>query len=257
MKPISPKNAFTHIGDSKPLMMLNSGLLGIRYIMQLVALTNTNITTTGGTSLSTELWHMILGFALVDTQNSFCFVQGISLWKSPMGKILHCRRINLEGGPLCGNLDCAEAVCAFEEFMNKPNQHASLAFTAPTLKPGQGYGNTFDILITSADDNLPVDSACLFSDVTVPDVISRMEGGACSFCFGNRLFCPGCTGGRAQEFGVFMGCGVELSCPLCVGIDFSLEHKEFLKTYYWDDPPEEKWNSINDRFQQRMEELGY
>jgi len=42
------------------------GFLGIRYIMQLVALTNSNITTTGSISLSTELWNMILGFALVD-----------------------------------------------------------------------------------------------------------------------------------------------------------------------------------------------
>lgn len=257
MKPISPKNALAHIVDDKPLMMLNSSLLGIRYIMQLLALTNTNITTTIGTSLSTELWDMILGFALVDTQNAFCFVQGISLWKSSMGKILHCRRINLEGGPLCGNLDCAEAVFAFEEFMNKPNQRTSLPFTAPTLQPGQGYGNTFDILITSADDNLPVDSACLFSNVTVPDVISRMEGGTCSFCSGSRLFCPGCTGGRAQEFGVFMGCSVELACPLCIGIDFSLEHRAFLQTYYWDDPPEEEQKSIDNWLQQQMEELGY
>jgi hypothetical protein len=257
MKPISPKNALAHIVDDKPLMMLNSGLLGIRYIMQLVALTNSNITTTGGIFLSTELWNMILGFALVDAQDSFCFVQGISLDKSSMGKILHCRRINLEGGPLCGNLDYDDAVRAFEEFMNKPNQRASLPFTAPTLQPGQGYGNTFDILITSADDNVPVDSACLFTNITVPDVISRMEGGACSFCFGGRLFCPGCTGGRAQEFGVFMGCGVGLACPLCIGIDFSLEHRAFLRTYYWDDPPEEKLESIDNWLQQRMEELGY
>ncbi|KAH8596747.1 hypothetical protein B0O99DRAFT_107893 [Bisporella sp. PMI_857] len=257
MKPISPKNALAHIVDHKPLMMLNSGLLGTRYIMQLVALTNTNITTTGGTSLPTELWNKILGFALVDAQNSFCFVQGISLWESSIGKILHCRRINLEGGLLCGNLDCAEAVYVFEEFINKPNQRASPPFTMPTLQPCQGYGNTFDIPTTSADDNLPVDSACLFSNVTVPDVISRMEGGACSFCFGSRLFCPGCTGGRAQEFDVFMGCGVELACPLCIGIDFSLEHRAFLRTYYWDDPPEEKQKSIDDWLRQRMGELGY
>jgi hypothetical protein len=257
MKPVGPKNDLAHVLDDKPLMMLNWGLLGIRYIRQLLAFTNTNITTTRGTALSTELWNMILGFALVDTQNSFCFVQGISLRKFSMGKILHCRRINLEGGPLCGNLDCAEAVGAFEEFMNKPNQHASLPFTPPTLQPGQGYGNTFDILITSADDNLPVDSACLFSNVMVPDVISRMEGGVCSFCFGSRLFCPGCTRGRAQAFEVFMGCGVDLACPLCIGIDFSLEHRAFLQTYYWDDPPEEKRKSIDDWLEQRMEELGY
>jgi hypothetical protein len=257
MKPINPQKSLAYIVEDKPLIMLNSGLLGIRYITQVVALRNTNITTTGGTALSTELWNMILRFAIVDTQNSFCFVQGISLRKFSMGIFLHCRRINLEGGPLCGSLDCAEAVYAFEEFINKPNQCSSLPFTAPTLQPGQGYGNTFDILITSADDSLPVDSACLFSNVTVPDVISHMEGGICSFCCGGRLFCPGCTGGRAQEFGVFMGCGVSLACPLCIGIDFSLEHRAFLQEYYWKDPPEEEGKSMDDRLQQRMEELGY
>ena len=54
-----------------------------------------------------------------------------------------------------------------------------------------------------------------------------------------------------------MGCGVELACPLCIGIDFSLEHRAFLETYYWDDPPEEKLESIDNWLQQRMEELGY
>ena len=73
--------------------------------------------------------------------------------------------------------------------MNEPNQHASLPIDVPTLQP---YGNAFDILITSVDDNLPVDSVCLFSNITDPDVISRVEGGACSFCFGDRVFCPGC-----------------------------------------------------------------
>ena len=54
-----------------------------------------------------------------------------------------------------------------------------------------------------------------------------------------------------------MGCGVGLACPLCIGIDFSLEHRAFLETYYWDDPPEEKLESIDNWLQQRMEELGY
>src|SRR5277367_3429388 len=126
MKPVGPKTDLAHVLDDKSLMMLNWSLLGVRYIRQLLAFTNTTITTTRGTALPTELWNMILGFALVDTQKSFCLVQGISLREVSMGKILHCRRINLEGGPLCGNLDYAEAVRAFEEFMNKPNQHASL-----------------------------------------------------------------------------------------------------------------------------------
>lgn len=257
MKPVGPKTSFARILDNKSLMLLNLSHLGIRYIWQLVALTNTNITTPGGTVLPTEVWIMILELALVDLEDSFCFVQGISLQKSSMGKIFRCRRINLEGGTPCGDLDCGEAVHAFEEFMNKPNQNDSLPFTAPTLQPGQGCEDTFDILIASADDNLPVNSACLFSSVTVPDVISHMEGGGCGFCFGSRLVCPGCTGGKTQEFDVFMGCGVELTCPLCIGVDFSQEHKAFLKKYYWDSPPEEEAESMDNRVQQRMEELGY
>src|SRR5436189_3516341 len=118
MKPVGPKTALARILHNKPLMILNSGLLGIRYIWQLVAFTSTNIATTGGTVLPTELWNTILEFALVNSQDDFCFVQGISLQKSSMGNILHCRRINLEGGPLCGDLDCDKAVRAYEVFMN-------------------------------------------------------------------------------------------------------------------------------------------
>jgi hypothetical protein len=253
MKMVGPGNASAQVLDDKPLMLFNRSLLGIRYIRQLLASTKTSFTSTGGTALPTELWNMILRFALDDTQDSFCFAQGISLGKSLIGEILHCRVVSLEDGPLCGDLDNYEEVDAFEEFMNKPNQHTSLPFTEPTLRLGQ----TFEILITPADDGLPADSACLFSDVTVPDIISCMEDGDCSFCSNSRFICPGCTGGRAQKFEVFMGCGVELACPLCMGTDFSQEHKGFLQEYYWHEPLEAEQRLVDDWLQQRLEEFGY
>jgi hypothetical protein len=219
-------------------MLLHLGRRGIRYVTQLIALSNTNITSTGGTSLLPELWKKILELAIADTQESFCFVQAISLRDSSIGQVLRCGRT---GSPHCGWLSSASDVYAFEDFINDPNQHA---------------GDTLDILITSADDDLPADSACLFSDVTVPDIISRMKLGNCGLCRGDRWICPGCRIGP-EDFGEFVGCGVSLVCPLCIGTEFSLRHKAFLKAYYWDEPPAEVEKSMNDEIRQRLKELGY
>ena len=123
-------------------------------------------------------------------------------------------------------------VCAFEEFINKSNQYGSLPFIAPTLQLDQDYRNMFNILITSADDNLSINLVYLFSNITISDIISCMEDGDYSFCLGDQFFCPGYTGGRAQEFGMFMNYDVNLACPLYISIDFSLKYREFLQKYY-------------------------
>ena len=149
MKSVDTKTALAYGQDNKPLLMLDRGILGIRYIMQLVAVTNTIITTAGSIALPTELWDMILGFALVNTKNSFCLVQGISLRKSSIGNILHCRRMKFNYS--CSDLNSAEEVRTFEEFINNPNQPACLPFTMPPLRPSRSDENTFDILITSAE----------------------------------------------------------------------------------------------------------
>ncbi len=63
-----------------------------------------------------------------------------------------------------------------------------------------------------------------FFHVDVMDIIAYVDYGDYQVCHGRRNICPECTGGVAQEFGVFMGCGVSLACPLCMGLDLSEGH---------------------------------
>jgi hypothetical protein len=66
-------------------------------------------------------------------------------------------------------------------------------------------------------DLLPVGVA-LFLGVDFTDCHARLGWDVrdgCSMCHGSRYICPGCTRGRAQRYEAFMGCGVDLACPVC------------------------------------------
>jgi hypothetical protein len=67
-----------------------------------------------------------------------------------------------------------------------------------------------------------------------------MENGWCGFCGTGRFICPGCTGGRADRFDVFIGGGVLLACPLCMGVGFAQDYKNFLRYYYLEMAPEDE-----------------
>lgn len=54
-----------------------------------------------------------------------------------------------------------------------------------------------------------------------------------------------------------MGCGADLACPLCLGLDFMQEDKALLEKYYDEEMPEELCSARKRRFQARLEELGY
>lgn len=54
-----------------------------------------------------------------------------------------------------------------------------------------------------------------------------------------------------------MGCGVDLACPLCLGLEFMRRDKELLEAYYWDGLPEEEEVARDLRFEERLGELGY
>jgi len=64
----------------------------------------------------------------------------------------------------------------------------------------------------------------------------------CPLCSTSRTICPGCTRGLIGEVGhedLFMGCGVELRCPLCVGEEEAYADKDFWRAHYHDNNTEE------------------
>ena len=100
---------------------------------------------------------------------------------------------------------------------------------------------------------------CLFHDITVPDLIGHLQEYVCHVCKfrDGHTICPGCTLGVAQRYGAFMGCGVDLACPLCLGLNFMQEDKSLLEEYYDEGLPEEEECARGTRFESRWKELGY
>jgi hypothetical protein len=102
----------------------------------------------------------------------------------------------------------------------------------------------YDAIITVNHD-VSFDTESLFCNFTVSDIIAFVYGGNYDLCDSNRNICPDCTGGRAQNFGAFMGCGVSLACPICMGLGFCLEHKEFLEEHSHDSTPDEEEREVD------------
>jgi ferredoxin-like protein FixX len=85
----------------------------------------------------------------------------------------------------------------------------------------------------------------------------REVQGSCWECGNARWVCPGC-GGFSQTFpDLFMGCGVDLACPQCLGWEFAREDKIYHEKYYLNKPPPEIFQERERRLRERCEELGY
>jgi hypothetical protein len=255
MKPVTSKTSLSKLLDNASILMLKSHHEGICYMTQLLASPSSSITTKAGISLPNELLNKIISLVASDTDPSFCLVQITSI----KGKLLKCRRISDEGWPFCGELGSASDIELFEEFLDNPNTAPASQLGIPPIKPSQNKRNEFELYITPLDNNLRA-SAVLFHDIKVPDVIAFMEDGECGFCRERNqkfFFCPGCTGGWAQQYDMFMGCGVDLVSPVCIGLDVAREHKEFLQTYYREPAPEDEEEAMKAVLKARFDELGY
>lgn len=120
-----------------------------------------------------------------------------------------------------------------------------------TRSPGVVHlDTTYQVVIRADGSGHP----CIFADLTVPDVIARVEGGQCSFCDGDRFISPCCMEGRASDFGLELMCGA-IVCPLCVGMDIASDHEEFLDEWDYHGPKAEKM--MNMYISKRFRELGY
>ena len=161
------------------------------------------------------------------------------------------------------SIDNEDEIRAVEEYLAFPNQddkrdpfiqhHLDLSSTRP-----QPLSRFFTITVTSAHDAIFLPD-CVFHEIEVPDLIGRLQEYECHVCEfrDGHTICPGCTGGVAQRYGAFMGCGVDLACPLCLGLNFMLEDKSLLQADYWEGLPEEEERARSDRFESRLKELGY
>ncbi|KAJ9294378.1 hypothetical protein DTO271G3_6953 [Paecilomyces variotii] len=65
------------------------------------------------------------------------------------------------------------------------------------------------------------------------DVIKHYFHGSCPHCGSTGWFCPGCGGVSVRFPDLFGGCGVDQSCPVCLGYEFALEDKRRIQELDW------------------------
>ncbi|KAI1808732.1 hypothetical protein F4811DRAFT_559118 [Daldinia bambusicola] len=256
------------------LLLLSTDRQGIQYLAHLLARNGTDNgirSKEGGVKLPNEIWLMILAFARKGTKDRFRLVKAEQQQQqqqqqregssaSPDTMLLRCTRHEFvppeddEYLLAAANLVDKDSVRDFERYLecSSSSTAAELGSKIPELRKLTGPENTFEVVLDGSNKN-----PCLYGFLDVPDFIARLEEGECWVCDGSRFICPGCTGGVASRFDAFMGCGVDLACPLCMGLEFSQSHKFFLETYYYEPPDDSQRQDTLEWIEDRLKELGY
>ncbi|KAL8753941.1 MAG: hypothetical protein Q9184_005266 [Pyrenodesmia sp. 2 TL-2023] len=240
----------------KPILLLNTAILPIH---SLVCYIIVDALPGAASKLPTEIWLHIIEYAKKDAKHEA--VQPTSIAQSNHGTILHCQAVELDLGEFA---DRAEVEAA-EQWLQSPHTYDQQRGSEDVFAAKVVTNRTHAILFPSSASASPgafVPPAlsvpdCLFTAITVPDVISWLQNGRCWICNGDRDICPGCTGGKAQWLDAFMGCGELLACPLCMGLEFMDVDKAFLQKYYWDGLPPHEKAARDARLHARWAELGY
>ncbi|KAI4174139.1 MAG: hypothetical protein LQ343_002474 [Gyalolechia ehrenbergii] len=256
MHPLTSADLQPTLLDKKPILLLNSLVLPIRTFVRYVI---ADALPGAAGRLPTEIWLKIMEFIEVK-DGKYEAVQPTSIVPSNGGVMLHCRVVALD----FGTWDNRAEVEAAEQWLQSPHTYdqqceSEEEFIFGVKDTNKTYAISFPTALASSGASVSALRApdCLFTAITVPDVISWLQNGRCWVCDGDRDICPGCTGGKAQEFDAFMGCGDALACPLCMGLDFMDEDNKFLQKYYWDKPPRAEAAARNARLVARWAELGY
>jgi hypothetical protein len=287
MWPVTLENARWAV-ELQSILLLDTRLLELQRFAQLLIPSNDNVRSAKGrVSLPIEIWIMILEYLVADApsverKDRLCYVQADRLIRATLvwpennennglkATFLRCHRVRILDSPICGDLYDAAEVQNYETFLHEP--HKSFKYSEmgwdqynkppedlPSLQIERPETN-FSVLVACSGGYTGLLSAffnqSLFYRIEVPDIISIFEDGRCGFCGGARFVCPGC-GGRGDRFDTFMGCGVDLACPLCMGLDFAWDAKDFLNANYGEDPEEEELEQFNQESNERLEELGY
>ena len=279
MRPLKPAELNKDFLLKKPILLLDINKLPINSLVDIIL---ENQFQGAAAKLPTELWLKVIDHCT--TSSKFKPVVLTSFASLPHGRqLVKCKEVvDLE----LGDFGDRYAVMAAEEFMASTTAYKPHSFgeeyRSSEIAPGlidprdeerrtalheisadEGDKEYSVIISTHVTTSLASSAStlkirdCLFTAVTVPDIVARLDDGECWVCDGSGNICPGCTGGVAQKFDAFMGCGADLACPLCMGLDFMSTHKDFLEKYYWDPPPADEAASMEVALAVRKRELGY
>lgn len=256
MHPLKSADLQPDLLAKKPILLLDTTSLPIHTLISYIV---ADALPGAAGKLPTELWLKIIEYTKTEDAKHEA-VQPTSIIPAKRGTVLHCQVVDLDLGDFANRAE----VEAAEEWLQSPltydQQQCGIedVFGAKVVT-NKTHAIIFPSAPVSSGASVPALSVpdCLFTAITVPDVISWLRDGRCWVCRGEHEICPGCTGGKAQEFDAFMGCGVMLACPLCMGLEFMDEDKAFLQKYYWEEPPAKEKAARDARLRARWAELGY
>ena len=258
MHPVTPSSITPSFRTHLPYLLLDASAFSTYHIGSL--LLKNLIKSSGGISLPQEIWYMI--FSLLPTKPpTYHLARPLRIKSLGDDVVLECE---IDTSALIfshEHVDNEGEIRALEDYLAFPDRHDEIdpfiQDLLSTTRP-QPTSRFFTITVTSAPHAISLPD-CLFYDITVPDLIARLQDYSCRVCNfrDGHTICPGCTGGVAQRYGAFMGCGVDLACPLCLGLDFMEEDKGLLERYYWEGLPKEEKRARRYKFESRLMELGY
>jgi len=313
MRPLTFEDVDSHVLQ-KPgrLYLLNRGVLGARYVRQLTSRSPSSIRTKtpGKIALPAELWDMIIE----------CLVPPV--WSIPEDYILvkittvednddNRKQKNRDPEKMTRLLRCVEHKFDIDlknHYLVRKDWNRGDVEDVNTFLGGGSNGTVklepseadllpalkeipenvhYVLLVSSLHVPLLHDGTfflgAVMTDIDVSDLIRYIDDGFCPECEGDRWVCPGCRQ-RGDRFGLEMGCGVELACPLCMGMDIAAQHGAFLQEHHEtylsylgyqfidhedgtteelmvdpvdeDDRPEGE-EEMNELIEERLNELGY
>lgn len=235
--------------SEKPILLLDTATLSIHYLIYLVLARS--IPQNLGGSLPLEIWFEILEHYSVSLKPYSEAVRPDSISRDGDVLLLRCRKMALH----IDFFDYLPCEIGHEKAIRKMLQRPEVE---DWLDGHNDTTTTFivpfsSIATTTLCPGLRLPN-CLFTAVTIPDVIAFIQDGNCEFCEGERTFWPD---SKSQLFDVHLVEGSVLPCPLCMGVDSMAEVNAYWRKCLYDDPPEEASRARHTMVIKRLTELGY
>ncbi|KAL9026885.1 MAG: hypothetical protein Q9180_007412 [Flavoplaca navasiana] len=253
MRPLNANDINQDLLIRGPTLLLDTTKFAIRFIIHLVLADKFPL------QLPAELWLNIVSQYCQCTLPNYVAVQPTSISTGPTGQLLRNRTVKSNERRLN---DMNGAIGSAEFFLNnlhRTNNDCMRHCLFPTEDTDSTYAIMFpniSLYDTSTTAGLRIPD-CLFTAITFDAVLAWLDFGHCWVCRGTRDICPGCTNGVGKDLNDWIGHGVDVACPLCMGLDCIQKDKAFLTMYYDENPPAEEKEAREDRVAKQMGRLGY
>ncbi|VUC35603.1 unnamed protein product [Clonostachys rosea] len=216
MKPVYPRHV-KHLLAEKSTLIFNKSRVGLGFIERFVHRSPELVTTKQGhKKLPLELWDLIFKFATSDFRGDECYLvlpKRLHVFNQDEVVIV-CERVQPFDpvGDLWSFCHILDMACIRQT--SKHDKGGKRTLTDRQARTGA------TIMVNIQRPRKPPSIQILFSRITIPDVIARVQGGECDVCSGYRYICSSCEKGVPGTHWVcntYEECGAIHPCPRCIG----------------------------------------